>query len=134
GAGHRRFPVQAKEGRDPERQQRLEAVERRTADEDADSQGERDPRWGLVQVQDGAEPAREAARGGAHARGRHRPTPSRTATIARTQAAWIRMSTASRGVASLRMRAERPSVDARQKISSTLCVLVSPSASKRWSM
>src|SRR5262249_22996502 len=46
-------------------------------------------------------------------RGRHRPTPSSTATMARTHAACTRISTASRGFAFFKSSAEKPSVKGR---------------------
>src|SRR5262245_35787604 len=124
--------VQPEDRRHRERQDRLKPIERRAADEDADRQGQRDSPRRIVEPQHSAEPRAERAAKPAQGRGRHLPTPSSTATIASTHAAWTRISTASRGVASFKRIAERPSVEARKKIRSTLCLRVKPSCSNRW--
>src|SRR5215831_3242258 len=134
GAGDRDGAVQAEERGDHERQERLQAPERRAADEDADRQRQRHAPGRIVEAQHRAEPREHGPPDANHGRGLHRPTPSSTATIARMQAAWIRISTASRGVASFSRIAERPRVEARKKIKSTLCLRVRPSDSNRWWM
>src|SRR5438309_2096181 len=91
------------------------------------------PQHDLVadQQQRDREPEPEHVRDRRVHRPRPRATPSSTAMIASTQPAWMRTTTASCLVASLSSMADRPSVAAMKRISSTVSVRVRPSDSKR---
>src|SRR5207249_163967 len=94
---------------DDQREERLDTEKRSAADEDPDGQGERDAPWWIVELEDGAETAGQASPR-QHQSGRPLPAPSRTATMASTQAACMSTRIASRGVAFSSSIADSPSV------------------------
>src|SRR5438046_381380 len=106
--------VEPEHGRDQQRQERLEPVEGRAADEHADGERRRDaPRW-IVDAEGGAQPLAEGVKRG-HRPVRPRPTLSSTATSARVHPAWTRTSATSWGAASLSGIAARPRAEAKQR-------------------